>query len=221
MEGDSRLVMEAIMEAKKAVLLMSGGIDSPVAGDYCIKHGMKLVSVHFSGKPFVNDVPEKKSEELSKQIGCDKYIIVPFGPVQQEIIKQCTHRYYYILTRRMMFRIAEKIAKREGIKFLVTGDNLGQVGSQTLDNMTTIMKAIKMQVLRPILCNDKQETIDLAKKIGTYSASCGPEMCSVLGPKDPATTSKVERIEYEEQRLDIEKLINEAMDGMVEMELKK
>ncbi len=220
MEGDFHVLMESSIPAKKAVLLMSGGIDSPVAGDYCIKKGMKLISLHFSGKPFVNDTPEKKSEELSKQIGCEKYLIVPFGPIQQEIVKQCTHRYYYVLTRRMMFRIAEKIAEKENVKFLVTGDNLGQVGSQTLDNMTTIMKAIKMQVIRPILCNDKQETIDLAKKIGTYSASCGPEMCSVLGPANPATTSKVERIEYEEKRLDIEKLIKEAIDGMVEMELK-
>jgi tRNA uracil 4-sulfurtransferase len=196
---------------KKAVLLMSGGIDSPVAGKYAIDNGFEVIAVHFSGKPFVNDVPEKKSEKLSKQIGCKEYLIVPFGKIQEEIVKKCNHRFYYVLTRRMMLRIAEKIAEEGNAEFLITGDNLGQVGSQTLENIETISNSVKMEILRPILCNDKNETIAIAKKIGTYEASCGPEMCSVLGPKNPATRSTVEKIEREEERLDMTEMIDEAI----------
>jgi thiamine biosynthesis protein ThiI len=113
-----------------------------------------------------------------------------------------------------MWRVAEKIAENEKCDFLVTGENLGQVGSQTLSNLTVIDKSVKMKILRPVLCNDKNETIAMAKKFGTYELSSGPEMCSVLGPKHPATSSTAEVIENEEKKLDLQKLLKQSMENI-------
>src|SRR3989338_174462 len=179
----------------KGLLLISGGLDSPVAGWIMLKQ-MELYSVHFSGEPFINKETENKSKALAKMVGCKKFIVVPFGKIQEEVVNKCNHRYYHI-----------------------TGDSLGQVGSQTLSNLTNITRASKMEVLRPLLSYDKIETIDLARKIGTYELSTGPEMCSLLGPKHPATKSKIESIETEESRLDLNSLIAEALKKITEEDL--
>jgi len=146
----------------------------------------------------------------------EKHIVIKLGTQLAEIVKQCKHKYYYILQRRLFLRIAEIIAKKEGYEYLITGDNLGQVGSQTLSNMCVIDKATSMTVLRPILCNDKNETIAIARKIGTYETSEGPELCSLLGPKSPATSSHLYYINSEEKNLDMASLINQAMETLSE-----
>ncbi len=198
----------------KGLLLLSGGIDSPVAGMIAKKKGIDLVAIHFSLEPFTDNTAEKKSIELAKIIGIKKLYVVKHGEIHAEIVKKINHKYYYIVTRRLMWRVAEKIAEKEKCNFLITGENLGQVGSQTLDNLTVIDKAVRIKILRPILSNDKNETVEMAKKLGTYELSCGPEMCSVLGPKHPATGSTTEIIEHEEKKLDLQRLLKESMENM-------
>ena len=198
----------------KALLLLSGGIDSPVAGMIAKQKGIELIAVHFSLEPFTDDTAEKKSIELAKIIGIKKLYVIRHGEIHAEIVKNIQHKYYYIVTRRLMWRVAEKIAEKEKCDFLITGENLGQVGSQTLSNLTVIDKAVRIKILRPILSNDKNETVELAKKLGTYELSCGPEMCSVLGPKHPATGSTVEIIENEERKLDLQRLLKQSMDNI-------
>jgi thiamine biosynthesis protein ThiI len=203
----------------KALLLLSGGIDSPVAGMLAKNKGIELVAIHFSLEPFTDDTAEKKSIKLAKLMSIKKLYVVKHGEIHAEIVKKINHRYYYIVTRRLMWRVAEKIAEKEKCDFLITGENLGQVGSQTLENMTVIDKAVKIKILRPILCNDKNDTVEIAKKLGTYESSCGPEMCSVLGPKHPATKSTIKIIENEERKIDLQKLLNQSMENIKIVEL--
>ncbi|MEK6963278.1 MAG: hypothetical protein AABX70_02535 [Nanoarchaeota archaeon] len=195
----------------KALLLLSGGIDSPVAGKLMIDQGVELVAAHFSNQPFVDEKAEQKAAELAKKIGVTKFMVVPHGPQQAEIHKHCNPRYYYVLTRRIMFRTAEKLAKQEGCEVLITGENLGQVGSQTLTNMSVISRAVTLPILRPILCNDKIDTIHLAEQYGTFELSKGPEICCTLGPEHPITRAKLVVVEEEEKRIDCAKLVEEAI----------
>ncbi len=202
----------------RGLLLISGGLDSPVAGWIMAKQ-MELYSVHFSGEPFVNKEAENKAKSLAKAVGCKKFILVPFGQIQEELTKKCNHRYYYILTKRLMLMISEKLAKKYNCDYLITGDSLGQVGSQTLSNLTNITMATKMEVLRPLLSYDKIETIELAKKIGTYELSTGPEMCSLLGPKHPATKSSIELIDIEESKIDLNGMMGAALNKIEDEDL--
>lgn len=198
---------------KKAILLLSGGFDSPVAAHLMQKKGFDLIALHFYNKHLSDINTIEKCKTLCQILNIRKLYLIPFDEQQAEIVRRCTHKYYYVLQRRLMWRIAEKIAEKEDAPFLVTGDNLAQVSSQTLSNMTTIQRAVKIPILRPILCNDKVETIALARKIGTYETSKGPEVCCVLGPKHPATHSTPEIIEAEEQKLDMPALIQSALDA--------
>jgi len=200
----------------KALLLLSGGFDSPVAGHMMKQKGLDIVALTFSQEPITDDQEVRKSAKLAKHIGCDKHIVIKIGTQLAEIVKQCKHKYYYILQRRLFFRIAEIIAKKEGCEYLITGDNLGQVGSQTLSNMCVIDNATSMTVLRPILCNDKNETIAIARTIGTYETSEGPELCSLLGPKNPVTSSNLRYIEFEEKNLEMDSLIDQAIGTLSE-----
>ena len=119
-----------------------------------------------------------------------------------------------VITRRIMYMIAENIALKEKCNFLLTGENLAQVSSQTLPNMANITSAVNIEILRPLLCNDKVETINLAREIGTYEICSGPELCSFLGPKHPATKSNIEIVENEESKIDINNLIKESLNAM-------
>jgi len=198
----------------KAVLVLSGGIDSAVAGMIAKQRGIEMVAAHFSLEPFTDNSAERKSIKIAKKIGIKKLYVVKHGNIHAEIVKKINHKYYYIVTRRLMWKVAEHIAEKEKCNFMITGENLGQVGSQTLDNMAVIDNAVKIKIVRPVLCNDKNETIELAKKFGTYELSTGPEMCSVLGPKHPATKSTKEIIENEEKKLDMKKLLKQSIDNI-------
>ena len=195
----------------KAILLLSGGIDSPVAGWMMKRKGYELIAVHYSGEPFTKKDAEDKAKKLAEKIGCKKFIVVPFGFLQAEVVRQCQHKYYYVIIKRFMLRIAEIIAKEEDAKAIIKGDSIGQVGSQTVRNMAVISRVIQTRVTRPLLGFDKNEIIALAREIGTYELSIGPEMCSLLGPKHPATKASDAAIDKEETNLDINKLIAESL----------
>jgi len=196
----------------KGMLLLSGGIDSPVAAKIMQDRGMELVGIHFHLQPFTDKESEEKSIEIAKKLGIKLYI-VPFGEQSSEIVKKTNHRYYYILTRRLMWRIAEQIAKRESCDVLVTGENLGQVSSQTLDNMVVTDEAVEMPILRPLLTNDKRETVDLAEEFGTYETSKGPEVCNTLGPNNPITKARLETTLQEENRINMAAMIDKAVQS--------
>ncbi len=198
----------------KALVLISGGFDSPVSGYLVKKQGIDIIGVHFSSEPITDKREAEKAEKLAKMVGCQKFIVVPFGQLQAEIVKKCQHKLYYVLTKRLMMKIAEQIAKKEDCKYLVTGENLGQVGSQTLENLYSITKAVKIEILRPLITYDKQEIINLAKTIGTYETSCGPEICSLLGPEHPETKSKLKYVQYEEEKIDLDKWITESLNSL-------
>ena len=185
----------------KAVLLLSGGIDSPVAGWVMKQKGLEITPVHFANYPFTEKEPEEKSQRIVETLGFGKLIVNDLGKEFSRIASLCNHRYYFVLSKRLMLREAEKTAKALGAKFLVTGENLGQVSSQTLKNLAVITKAVKTPVLRPLLAFEKQEIIDLAKKIGTYEISSGKEHCDALGPKHPSTGVSEEKVLAEEQKL--------------------
>jgi len=189
------------------LLLLSGGIDSPIAGWKMKQLGVDLIAVHFSLEPLTTDESVRKAIKLGKTIGIKKLYVCRFGEIQSDISKKCTHRYFYVLTRRIMFRIAEEIAAKECCEFLVTGESIAQVGSQTIENMACIQDSVKIPVLQPILTNDKNETIELARAIGTYEISKGPEMCSILGPKHPATKSVLNVIRAEEKKIDFNEIV--------------
>ncbi len=186
----------------KGLLLISGGIDSPVAGHLMIKEEFEIFPVHFSSSSIVGNEPEEKSIAACKKLGLDKILIADISDFLKEIAEKCNRRYYFVLMKRAMHKIAEKIANEKNFDFIVTGENLGQVSSQTLQNILVIDKAVNIPVIRPLIAFDKMEIVDLAKKIETYEISKGPEMCDVLGPKHPSTQAKEENILEEENKID-------------------
>lgn len=185
----------------KALLLISGGFDSPVAGYLMQQKGAEIIAVHFSYEPFTDNGPEIKSKRACDMLGFEKFIVVNISKECEQIAKNCNHKLYFVLTKRLMLRKAEEIAKKESCDFLITGENLAQVSSQTLSNLRSITDAVKIQVIRPLLTYDKEEIIKIARDIGTYEISIGPEVCDVLGPKHPATRSKLEEVKLEEEKL--------------------
>lgn len=201
---------------KKAVCLLSGGIDSPVAAALLLQHGIEVVLVHFQNLTRQQDSVQNKIERLAEQLsklGKVKLHVVPFKDTQFSIIKAVPAEYRMIVYRRMMFRIADKIKETEGADALVTGDSLGQVASQTIENMRTIYAATKSIVLHPLLGKDKRDITDIAKKIGTFEISSLPyeDCCSFMIAPHPKTKSSVAEIERYEQNLDVPALVNAAI----------
>ena len=185
----------------KAIALLSGGIDSPIAAWMMKRLGVEIIALHFSNEKFVGNEPEKKARKLAKMLGIRRFISIDASDDFERIATRCKRKYYFILIKRYMMRKAEEIAKKEGADFIVTGESLGQVSSQTLSNLVTISQASSIPIIRPLLCFDKQEIIDMARKLGTFEVSIGPEVCDLLGPKHPATRSRVEEIIKEEEKL--------------------
>lgn len=205
--------------AEKALLLLSGGIDSPVAGHLIGRRGLDILAVHFSLEPITDDAAAVKSRKLAEKLGLSKLFVVTVGPAFAEIAKACDLRLYFVLSKRLMVRIAEAIARREGCPYLVTGESLGQVSSQTLQNLRAIDAASTMVVLRPLIGFDKDETVRIAREIGTYEISEGPEICDLLGPAHPATRTSVEQVRAEEARLDVDRLVRDALGSAREERL--
>jgi thiamine biosynthesis protein ThiI len=198
---------------EKALLLLSGGIDSPVAGHLMARRGLEVLAVHFSLEPITDDAAAVKSRRLAERLGLSRLFVVTVGPAFAEIAKVCDLKLYFVLSKRLMVRIAEAIARREGCAYLITGESLGQVSSQTLPNLRAIDAASTIVVLRPLIGFDKDETVRIAREIGTYEISEGPEICDLLGPTHPATRASVDAVLAEEGKLDGDRLVRDALAG--------
>lgn len=203
----------------KATLLLSGGIDSPVAGWMIAKRGVELSAVYYHSVPYTSDRAKQKvidlAKALSKYSGNINLYVVPFTKIQQEIYQKCPDSQLTILMRRFMMKIAEDIAKGEEAKVLITGESVGQVASQTLESLVVTDDAVDMPVLRPLVGFDKIEIMEIAKNIGTYDISILPyeDCCTVFVPKHPVTRPKLDAVVRAEELLDGESLIKEALDN--------
>lgn len=208
----------------RVLLLLSGGIDSPVAGYLALKRGVELHAIHFHSYPYTSDRAKQKVIDLAKQLtrfgGKIRLHVVPFTEIQTEINKHCYESYTITIMRRFMLRIAEAVAKKNKALALVTGESLGQVASQTLQSMTAINAVTNMPILRPVIGWDKTEIIDISKKIDTYETSILPyeDCCTIFTPKAPKTRPDVEVCEYLETKLNVEQLVQEAVDGVEMMD---
>jgi len=209
----------------KAVSLLSGGIDSPVSTYMIAKRGVKVIPVHFFSFPYTSEAAKEKVLELAHILEdyCGKLTveIVPFTRIQEEIRDKCPEEYFTLIMRRFMMRIAERIAKNYGAKALVTGENLGQVASQTMEAMASTQSVISIPVLQPLIGMDKEEIIASARKLGTFDTSVLPyeDCCTVFTPRHPKTHPKTEDVEAAEAALDVEALVEEALAGIEKAEL--
>ncbi len=193
----------------KGLLLLSGGIDSPVAG-YIVSRQADITALHFSNKKFAGTESIKKAKKISKKLGF-KMLVIDLSMQLETIARDCAQAYYFVLMRRLFYRIAERVALKEKCSFIVTGESLGQVSSQTLPNLSVTARVVSIPVVRPLLGFNKRETTNIAKKIGTFDVSSGPEMCDVLGPKHPSTHASLQRVLEEEAKLSVEELVQQAI----------
>ncbi len=197
----------------KCLLLLSGGIDSPVAAFELIKRGIQVEAVHYASPPYTSDMAKQKVLDLASMVsvyqGRMKVHIVDFTQLQLEIYKASGDPYAITLMRRMMYRIAEKIAGEEGCICLGTGESVGQVASQTLESIACINETIRIPVLRPLVCMDKVEIINTARRIGTYETSILPyeDCCTIFDPKNPVTKPVSEKAVQYESRFDYATLV--------------
>ncbi|MBI2662763.1 hypothetical protein HYX11_04875 [Candidatus Woesearchaeota archaeon] len=196
---------------ERGIALLSGGIDSPVA-IHLMQNRLDITAVHFHQLPLVDESEIEKVKQLAKLLHLKKLYLIPFTLILKELVANCNHRDYYILSKIAMFKAAELIAEQEHAKFLITGENLGQVSSQTLSNLTSITQHLSLEIFRPVLTYDKEEIIKVAKQIGTYETSKGPEICCLLGPKNPSTKSNPEAIKKELSQLNLTKLFQESLN---------
>ena len=206
--------------AGKGLLLISGGIDSPVAGYMTCKRGMKLNCLHFHSFPYTGEAAKEKVIELTKKVGeynggINLYV-VSFTHIQEEIHKNCPEEFMITLMRRFMMRIAERLAKQQGDQAIITGESLGQVASQTIESITSSNSVVTMPVLRPLIAFDKLDIIEISKKIDTYETSILPyeDCCTVFLPKYPAIKPNLEKVKKAESKLDVEGLIDEAFKNV-------
>ena len=203
--------------AGTASILISGGIDSPVAAWTMAKRGLRLNAIHFASPPYTSPRAEMKVKTLLSKVarysGCINLAIVPFTKIQDEIAKNCPEDYFTLIMRRMMMRIAQKIAKDSGSLALITGESLGQVASQTLPALVTTDYVTNMPVLRPLIGMDKEEIVTISRNIDTFETSILPyeDCCTVFTPKHPKTRPTLESCEQAESGLDIDQLIEEAI----------
>ncbi len=210
----------------KACLLLSGGIDSPVAGYMIAKRGVQLVAVHYHSFPYTSEFAKQKVLDLAKILSeycCGiRVYVVPFTDIQMQIHEKCPEDYTTLIMRRYMMRIAERIAQKEEAMALITGESIGQVASQTMEALITTNEVVKtMPVYRPLIGFDKIDIMEYARKIGTYETSILPyeDCCTVFTPRHPATKPKEALIQKGENQLDQEALIQAAVDSAEIVEL--
>ncbi len=204
----------------KAALLLSGGIDSPVAGWMISKRGVALDAVHFHSHPYTSDRAKEKVIDLAKIIsaytGKIHLHIVPFTEIQLAIIDRCPKNYLTLIMRRIMMQIAERIAVSNGAKALITGESIGQVASQTMESLAVTDHAVSVPVFRPCIGMDKEEIVQISKRIDTYETSILPyeDCCTIFVPKHPKTKPTLEEITEAEKALEnLEEMIQTAIAG--------
>lgn len=203
----------------KAAILISGGIDSPVAAWMMAKRGMQLTAIHFASPPYTGPQAEAKVRDLLKKVseysGEIRFCIVPFTKIQEAIADNCQEEYFTIIMRRFMMRISERIARRNKCSALITGESLGQVASQTVGGLVCTDAVCNMPVFRPLIGMDKEEIIVRSREIGTFDISILPyeDCCTVFTPKHPRTKPLLDKVEAAEAALDIEALVEEAAEN--------
>ena len=203
----------------KVVCLLSGGIDSPVAAYRLLRRGCQVIYVHFHSFPHTTTESQEKVRRILRVLASyqldARLFLVPFAEFQREIVAYAPVGLRVVTYRRFMMRIAEKIAQREGAGALVTGDNLGQVASQTLENLRTISAAVSLPIFRPLIGDDKEEIMAAARRIGTYEISILPDQdcCSMFVPRHPETMASLAAAEKAEAALDSERLLSSAISG--------
>lgn len=201
----------------KGLVLLSGGIDSPVAAWMMAKRGMMIEAVHFHSYPYTSPRAQEKVEDLAKIVasycGSFKMHVINILPIQEQIVKNCPEAETTIHVRRFMMRIAEKIAERNSAMMLITGENLGQVASQTAEALVVTDNCVKMPVMRPLIAMDKIDIIAKAQEIGTFETSIEPyeDCCTVFLPKHPTTKPQLDKIEISDSKLDIDVLVESAI----------
>lgn len=210
----------------RAAVLLSGGIDSPVAGYMIAKRGVELECIHFFSYPYTSERAKEKVLELAKLMTryCGRMTVdvVGFTEIQEAIRDHCREEYFTIIMRRFMMRISETIARDHGAKCLVTGENLGQVASQTMDAMAVTGAVVHMPIFHPLIGMDKEEIVTIARKIGTLDTSILPyeDCCTVFTPKHPKTKPSLGPVEAEEAKLDVEGLIARAIENTEKIQVR-
>lgn len=205
--------------AGRAALLISGGIDSPVAGYMIAKRGVELTAVHFASPPYTSERAERKVVELLEQVACYagriKLVVVPFTELQEAIKAHCPQDLFTILMRRFMMRIAQELAEQNGCQALVTGESVGQVASQTMAALACTDAVARMPVFRPVIGMDKDEIVTIARKIGTFDISIQPyeDCCTVFTPRHPKTRPNLEEVEKAEEAFEWEEMVRRAIGG--------
>ena len=205
--------------AGKGMLMLSGGIDSPVAGYLAIKRGVKLECVYYESPPHTSPEAKNKVIELARKLAVYnndvKLHVIKFTDIQTAIYQNCPHEYLITIMRRMMYRIAERISRMNNCKIVVNGESIGQVASQTLNSMNVINEVVKIPVIRPVACFDKLEIIDIAKKIDTYDTSILPfeDCCTIFVPEHPVINPTFEAAREYEKAIDFEQMIYDAIKG--------
>jgi tRNA uracil 4-sulfurtransferase len=203
----------------KLVALVSGGIDSPVAAYLMIRRGVEIVAVHMDNRPFTDDKNLDKALRLVRHLrdltgSPIKTCIVPHGPNHIVFARNCQRHLHCLFCRRMMYRVAERIAEKEGAAGILTGESMGQVASQTVQNLAVVNQVAKLPIIRPLIGLDKQEIIEIARNIGTYEISTLPGLCCTIVPRQPSTAAKLTVVLAEEVKVDIDALVEKSLEGM-------
>ncbi|MFD2639841.1 tRNA uracil 4-sulfurtransferase ThiI [Piscibacillus salipiscarius] len=204
----------------KTLLLLSGGIDSPVAGYLTMNRGVEIEAIHFHSPPFTSERAKQKVEDLARVLtkygGDVKLHLVPFTEIQQKIFQEAPENYGMTIMRRLMMRISEMVAKQRDILSITTGENLGQVASQTMESMHTINEVTNYPIIRPLVAMDKIDIIDISKKIGAYEISIRPyeDCCTIFVPKSPKTKPRRDKVNEFERPIDFSMDIEKALNNM-------
>ena len=202
-----------------AVLMLSGGIDSPVAGYLAMKRGIRITAVHFASPPYTSPQALNKAKDLTEKLtkfgGWINFVEVPFTETQEAIKEHVNPAYLMTITRRMMMRISDELRKQYNGLAIINGESIGQVASQTLESMFAINEVTSTPIIRPVVAMDKLEIIDISQKIDTFDLSIQPfeDCCTVFAPPSPKTKPKLDDIAYYEAKLDIEGLVQRAVEG--------
>jgi len=204
----------------KGLLLLSGGIDSPVAGYMIAKRGIKIEALYFESFPYTSEQAREKVFDLAKKIsaytGSITVHVVSLTEIQEELVRKCDEDYFTLLLRRFMMRLAKKVANKYECPALITGESLGQVASQTIEAISVTNPIAEMPVFRPCIGMDKEEIITISRQIGTFDISILPyeDCCTVFTPKHPRTRPELAKVEAQEEKLDVDALVERAFDTM-------